>query len=68
VIVQQQEAAEHFYIIKSGRVAVYKDTKKMRSITKLDYFGERALIFNDFRTATVIATDGPVSCWVLEKQ
>lgn len=32
-----------------------------------DYFGERALLFDEVRSATVIA-DGPVECWVLEKE
>ena len=38
----------------------------MRTVTKNDYFGERALIFNDFRSASVRAA-GDVSCWVMEK-
>jgi cGMP-dependent protein kinase len=61
VIVQQEAIADFFYIIKSGKVTVYKDNVKVRTITKLDYFGERALIFNDFRTATVVATEGTVT-------
>mmetsp|Transcript_18784 Transcript_18784/g.18756 ORF Transcript_18784/g.18756 Transcript_18784/m.18756 type:complete len:397 (-) Transcript_18784:17-1207(-) len=38
----------------------------VRSITKLDYFGERSLLFNDPRTATV-KSKGSVTCWVLKK-
>jgi CRP-like cAMP-binding protein len=29
-----------------------------------DYFGERSILFNDNRSATVVA-DGPVVCWAL---
>jgi CRP-like cAMP-binding protein len=47
-------------------VDVFKDNQRLRTITKLDYFGERALVFNTFRTATVIAI-GDVQCWVLNK-
>ena len=65
VIVQQNNPGHSFFIIKNGIVKVYKNEKYIRNITKNDYFGERSVLFNDFRTATVIA-DGPVSCWSLE--
>jgi CRP-like cAMP-binding protein len=29
-----------------------------------DYFGEHSILFNDNRSATVVA-DGPVFCWAL---
>lgn len=66
VIVQQSNPGHSFFIIKSGSVKVMKNEKFIRSITKNDYFGERSVLFNDFRTATVLA-DGPVSCWTLER-
>jgi len=65
-IVTQNNPGNSFFIIKSGKVNVFKDRIKLRTITKNDYFGERSVLFNDFRTATVIA-DGQVSCWMLEK-
>lgn len=67
VIVQQNSPGDSFYIIKSGRVDVMRDGTVVRTITKLDYFGERAVLFNEARTASIIAT-GPVSCWVLHQQ
>jgi cGMP-dependent protein kinase len=66
-IVQQNNPGHSFFIIKTGTVKVYRNEKYIRNITKNDYFGERSVLFNDFRTATVIA-DGPVSCWVLERE
>jgi CRP-like cAMP-binding protein len=33
---------------------------------KYDYFGERSALFNDFRSATVVANRG-VTCWILQK-
>jgi cGMP-dependent protein kinase 1 len=67
VIVQQNNPGHSFFIIKSGSVKVYKNENYVRKITKNDYFGERSVLFNDFRTATVIA-DGETSCWKLERE
>lgn len=67
VIVAQNNPGHSFFIIKSGSVKVFRDNRLIRNITKNDYFGERSVLFNDFRTATVVA-DGPVNCWVLDQQ
>ncbi|OMJ81260.1 hypothetical protein SteCoe_18317 [Stentor coeruleus] len=67
VIVQQNSPGETFYIVKSGRVDVLRDGVLVRTITKLDYFGERSVLFNENRTATVVA-NGNVTCWVLHRQ
>jgi cGMP-dependent protein kinase len=66
VIVRQNTTGQTFYIIKSGRVNVSIDNVNVRTITKLDYFGERSLMFNETRSATVTAS-GDVSCWILQK-
>lgn len=67
VILRENQEGSSFYIIKSGKVEVSKNGEVLRIITKHDYFGERAVLFNDFRSATVEARE-PVSCWVLEKE
>ena len=67
VIVQENNPGDSFYIIKSGLVKVFKSGVYIRDITKHDYFGERAVLFNDFRTATVIAAS-EVDLWVLYKR
>ena len=66
-IVRQNNPGDSLYIIKSGKVDVYKDGVYIRSIMKHDYFGERSALFNDFRSATVVAHRG-VTCWVLQKE
>ena len=66
-IVKQNNPGDSLYIIKSGKVDVYKDGVYLRSINKHDYFGERSALFNDFRSATVVAHRG-VTCWVLQKE
>ena len=67
MIIQQNTPGESFYIVKSGKVEVFRDNVALRTITKLDYFGERSILFNESRTAMVIA-NGVVSCWVLRQQ
>lgn len=66
VIVQQRSRGDMFFIIKSGKVDVLKDSINIRTITKHDYFGERSVLFDEIRTATVVAR-GPVACWTLHK-
>jgi len=43
-IITTGEEGENFYIIKDGKVSVTKNGKQVRTLAKLDYFGERALI------------------------
>jgi cGMP-dependent protein kinase len=66
VIVQQRSRGDMLFIVKSGKVEVVKDGVNIRTITKHDYFGERSVLFDEIRTATVVAR-GPVSCWTLQK-
>ena len=67
IIVEQNHPGNTFYIVKSGKVDVIRDGSIVRTITKLDYFGERSILFNETRSATVKA-NGNVSCWVLHQQ
>lgn len=67
VIFEQGSLDSNFYIIKDGTVDIVKDGVKIRSITKLDYFGERAIILNEPRSASVIAKSS-VTCWLLTRE
>jgi len=66
VIVRQGEIGTTFYIIKSGEVAITLGGKQIRTCGKNDYFGERALLFNEGRTASVTAR-GDVELWLVDK-
>ena len=66
IIVTQNQPGDSFFIIKSGKVEVLKNGVFIRNISKNDYFGERSLILNKPRTATVKAV-GEVECWTLTK-
>ena len=63
-IIVQNTPGDSFFLIKSGKVDIVQDGISLRTVTKNGYFGERSLIFNDFRSASVIA-NGPVCCWYL---
>ena len=65
VIFKQGDKGDAFFIIESGLVEIYKDDVLIRSITTHDFFGERAVLFNEVRTATVLAKGA--KCWVLTK-
>lgn len=65
IIFSQGDIGDAFYIIKKGRVEVFKDNVSLRIINRHDFFGERAILFNEARTATV-QSRGAI-CWVLSK-
>ena len=67
VIVSQDSQGDFFYLIKSGSVSIVKNNEVIRNITKFDYFGERSLLIDEARTASVVA-NGKVSCWTLKKE
>lgn len=66
VIVRQDTPGDSFFLIKSGKVDIVQNGVLVRTVTKNDYFGERSLILNSYRSASVIA-NGPVTCWFLTK-
>ena len=55
IIVEQNNPGDCFFLIKSGKVDVIKDSQVIRTITKNDYFGERSLLFDNFRSASIVA-------------
>ena len=71
-IIRQGDIGDTFYIIQEGEVKVTikepesGEIKTIRNMGKGSFFGEKALLSEDRRTANVIATT-PVSCLVLER-
>lgn len=65
-IVTQNQPGDSFFIVKNGNVEVKKTGIFVRNIGKNDYFGERSLLFNKNRSATVRAL-GDVECWFLTR-
>ncbi|OMJ90834.1 hypothetical protein SteCoe_6701 [Stentor coeruleus] len=65
-IIVQGETGDKLFIIKEGTVNIKRNADIVRTLTSGNYFGERALIFNETRSATAIAIS-QVTCWILEK-
>jgi CRP-like cAMP-binding protein len=67
VIMKQGELGDAFFIVTKGEVVVSKDDKVVETCKRGDYFGERALLKNEPRAATVTAK-GPTSCVVIFRE
>ncbi|CAE7392366.1 for [Symbiodinium natans] len=67
VVIRQGESGNHFFVIVKGEVTVTIDGKKIRTQGKNASFGERALLFDEPRSATVQVSSDRVELWTLEK-
>mmetsp|Transcript_4720 Transcript_4720/g.17838 ORF Transcript_4720/g.17838 Transcript_4720/m.17838 type:complete len:962 (+) Transcript_4720:82-2967(+) len=65
-IVKQGDEANNFYLIQAGTIKVTKDGASLRSLGRWDYFGERALLLEENRSATCTADEACI-CLSLEK-
>ncbi|KEP63576.1 UNVERIFIED_CONTAM: protein kinase G AGC kinase family member PKG [Hammondia hammondi] len=66
-IIKEGERGTRFFIIKAGEVAILKNNKRLRTLGRHDYFGERALLYDEPRTASVCANSAGVDLWVVDK-
>ncbi|KAK6645103.1 hypothetical protein RUM43_001379 [Polyplax serrata] len=73
-IIRQGATGDTFFIISSGKVKVTKakpgseEEEEIRILNKGDYFGEQALLKEDWRTANVIALSPGVECLTLDRE
>jgi cGMP-dependent protein kinase len=65
-IFHQGDPGNDFFIIKDGEVEIIKDGIVIRVQEKNDFFGERAILFKENRTASARAKE-KVELWVLNK-
>lgn len=66
-VISQGDQGERFFVIEEGEVAVSKDQQHIRTCGRFDYIGERALLFDEPRSATVTAVSDVVKLWVIDK-
>ncbi|XP_065665835.1 cGMP-dependent protein kinase 1 [Hydra vulgaris] len=72
-IVREGERGDSFYILKQGLVKVLQmiegkdEPVEIRQLSQGEYFGEKALLGEDVRTASVVASTGGVHCLVIER-
>lgn len=65
-IVSAGEAGIGFYLIVAGRAEVQRNKRTLRTLNPGDYFGELAILRDQPRSATVIATEA-TTCLVLTR-
>ena len=65
-ICEQNAPGDYFFILKSGRAAIVRNEVLIRIITKSDYFGEKALLMDKSRTASIFA-EGKCVVWALHR-
>jgi len=66
-IIKQGEVGDTFFVIHRGEVTVKKDGAVLRTMAKNGYFGERALLMDEPRTASVEVSSNEVEVWYIEK-
>ena len=64
-IFTEGEQSSEFYIVKEGIVDIVKGEHQVRGLSKLMCFGERAILFDEPRSASAIATMPNTQCWVM---
>eukprot|EP00944_MAST-04C_sp_MAST-4C-sp1_P001001 g1001.t1 len=68
-IVKQGDVGNIFYILKSGECKVVEnDVEKPHKMVPGDHFGETALVTNDVRTASIIASTDKVECAGIDRE
>jgi cGMP-dependent protein kinase len=66
-VVTQGERGAAFYVIANGQVNVLINAKKVRTLGKNAFFGERALLFDEPRSATVEVASSEAELWSVTK-
>ena len=66
-IIKEGSFGANFYIVKEGEVVISVNNVYLRTLNKKEYFGERSLLTNEKRSATVIAKT-KVELYCLSKQ
>uniref|UniRef100_A0A3Q3EUK9 cGMP-dependent protein kinase n=1 Tax=Labrus bergylta TaxID=56723 RepID=A0A3Q3EUK9_9LABR len=73
-VIREGEEGSTFYIIAQGKVKVTQTTEDhklpqiINTLHKGDYFGEKALISDDVRSANIIAEENGVECLVIDRE
>ncbi|KAL3975298.1 ADP-ribosylation factor 6 [Sarotherodon galilaeus] len=73
-VIREGEEGSTFYIIAQGKVKVTQTTEAhklpqiINTLQRGDYFGEKALISDDVRSANIIADENGVECLVIDRE
>lgn len=67
VVIREGEAGQSFFVIESGMASVTKGGNRVALLRAGDYFGERALLFQEARIATVVAVS-ELQCYEITRK
>lgn len=73
-IIREGEEGSTFFILAKGKVKVTQSTEGhdqpqlIKTLEKGEYFGEKALISEDVRSANIIAEENDVACLVIDRE
>merc|ERR1711964_426143 len=67
VVIKQGEVGSSFFVIANGEVTMMINGQVVRNLGKNAYLGERALLFDEPRTATVEVSSTEAELWSVEK-
>jgi len=67
-VIEQGDMGDSFFVIASGEVLVTIDGKVIRTLAKNSYIGERALLFDEPRSATVEVSSSEADLWFIDKK
>ncbi|XP_053107198.1 cGMP-dependent protein kinase 2 isoform X2 [Hemicordylus capensis] len=73
-VIREGEEGSTFFVISRGTVKVtqtaegHTQPQLIKTLQKGDYFGERALISDDVRSANIIADENDVECLVIDRE
>ena len=67
-IITQGEKGDKFYIVRKGNVEIFVNNKYIRTLNEGEYFGERALFFDDKRSATIKACGKVCVFYISQKE
>jgi len=67
VVIKQGEIGTSFFVIAAGEVKVTVGDKLIRTLAKNAYVGERALLFDEPRSATVEVSSSEADLWFIDK-
>eukprot|EP00427_Karlodinium_veneficum_P012096 CAMPEP_0169064772 /NCGR_PEP_ID=MMETSP1015-20121227/2026_1 /TAXON_ID=342587 /ORGANISM="Karlodinium micrum, Strain CCMP2283" /LENGTH=846 /DNA_ID=CAMNT_0009123257 /DNA_START=238 /DNA_END=2778 /DNA_ORIENTATION=+ len=62
-VIKQGEIGTSFFVIASGEVTISIDGNVIRTLAKNAYIGERALLFDEPRSATVVVSSNEAELW-----
>ncbi|XP_066488175.1 cGMP-dependent protein kinase 2 isoform X4 [Tiliqua scincoides] len=73
-VIREGEEGSTFFVISRGKVKVTQTAEGqaqpqlIKTLQKGDYFGEKALISDDVRSANIIADENDVECLVIDRE